>query len=105
MSFGWQLRALINKNLIMMKRNKCVTVCELLYPLILMILVVLIRRAFKINEEIVAFSDSTFITNNATAYVNLENNIQINPFTNQTEIKRINNIPVNYQGFPLRTPL
>lgn len=105
MSFGWQLRALLNKNLIMMKRNKCVTVCELLFPLILMILIVLVRRAFKINEEIVNFSDKDFLANNATAYVNLEDMVQINPVTNQTEIRKINNVPVNYQGFPFRYPL
>lgn len=105
MSFGWQLRALINKNLIMMKRNICVTICELLYPLILMILIVLVRRAFKINEEIVSFSDSAFLANNSTAYINLEDKIQINPLTNKTEITKINNVPINYQGFTLRFPL
>ncbi len=105
MSFGWQLRALLNKNLIMMKRNVCVTICELLYPLILMILVVLVRRAFKINEEIVNFSDATFLANNATAYVNLEDKIQLNPVTTRTEIRKVNNVTVDFQGFPLRYPL
>ncbi len=105
MSFGWQVRALLNKNLIMMKRNKCVTCCELLFPLILMILLVLLRRAFKINEQILNFSDTDFLSNNATAYVNLEDKIQTNLVSNLTEIQKINNVPVNYQGFPLRYPL
>ena len=105
MSFGWQLRALLNKNLIMIKRNKCVTCCELFYPIILMILVVLVRRAFKITEDIINFSDTQFITNNATAYVNLEDKIQLNPISNLTEIAKINNIPVDFQGIPLRYPL
>jgi len=105
MSFGWQLRALLKKNIIMMKRNVCVTICELLYPLILMILLSLVRRAFKINEEIVNFSDVNFLANNSTAYVNLEDKIQINPVTNKTEIRTINNAKVNFQGFPLRYPL
>jgi len=105
MTFSWQLKALLNKNLIMMKRNKCVTCCELIFPLILMILIILVRRAFRIKDEIINFSDVDFITNNSTAYLNLENKIQINPLINSAEIQKINNVAVNYQGFPLRYPL
>lgn len=105
MSLNWQLRALLNKNLIMMKRNKCVTVCELIFPLILMVLVILVRRAFKIKEEIINFTDDQFITNNSTAYVNLENRIQYNPLTNTTDIQKINNVSIAFNGFPLRYPL
>jgi len=105
MSLNWQLRALLNKNLIMMKRNPCVTVCELVFPLILMILVILVRRAFNIKEETINFGDDQFITNNSTAYVNLENRIQYNPITNRTDIIKNNNVSINFNGFPLRYPL
>lgn len=103
MSFTWQLRALLNKNLIMMKRNICVTICELLFPLILMILLVLVRRAFKINEETILFSDN-FINRNTTAYINLEDKV-VTLNNNNTQIKTTNNITENFKGFPIRFPL
>jgi len=45
-----QLKALLKKNLILMKRSCCATTCEIIFPMILMILLVLIRRAVKIEE-------------------------------------------------------
>ena len=45
-----QLKALVRKNLILMKRSCCSTVCEILFPMILMVLLILVRRAVKIDE-------------------------------------------------------
>jgi hypothetical protein len=45
-----QLRALLKKNFILMKRNKCATCCEIFFTIILMIFIVMIRRAVKPEE-------------------------------------------------------
>jgi hypothetical protein len=45
-----QLKALLKKNLILMKRSCCATTCEIIFPMILMILLAMIRRAVKIEE-------------------------------------------------------
>lgn len=47
--FG-QFRALMRKNYILMKRSCCATTCEILFPMLLMILLVLVRRAVSIDE-------------------------------------------------------
>jgi len=70
-----------------------------------MILIILVRRAFKIKEETINISDSEFIINNTTAYVNLEDKVVFNPITNTTDFLKINNVPIDFNGFPLRNPL
>ena len=47
----WKLRALMQKNLNIMKRNVCGTIAEVFFPIILMILVLVIRKAFGIKEH------------------------------------------------------
>jgi hypothetical protein len=105
MSFCWQLKSLMKKNFIMMKRNPCVACCEIFFPLILMIFIALIRRAFTIKETNLNFTDEEFIKNNATAYINLDDKVQINKNTNSSEIQRVGNISLDYEGIPLRYPL
>lgn len=104
MSFSWQLKALLNKQLIMMKRNICVTVLEIIFPLIMMLFIVAIRRAFKVTEETISYTDTQFINYNATAYTNLENKVEILS-SGIGRIQTVNNASVNYQGIPLRYPL
>lgn len=48
----WKLRALMQKNLNIMKRNVCGTIAEVFFPIILMILVLVIRKAFGIKNII-----------------------------------------------------
>lgn len=105
MSFSWQLKALMKKNFIMMRRNPCVACCEVFFPIILMIFVLLIRRAFTVTEENLNYTDEEFIKNNATAYINLDNKVAFNQVTKFTEIQKVNNVPINYEGIPLRYPL
>jgi hypothetical protein len=45
-----QLKALLKKNFILMKRNKCATCCEVFFTIILMIFIVMIRKAVKPEE-------------------------------------------------------
>ena len=45
-----KLRALIKKNLLIMKRNICSTIFEVIFPVALVLLCFVIRQAFKIKE-------------------------------------------------------
>ena len=45
-----KLKALIKKNYLVLKRNKGTTLCEIFFPIGLMILILIIRKAFKIDE-------------------------------------------------------
>ena len=95
----------MKKNFIMMKRNPCVACCEIFFPMILMIFIALIRRAFSINEENLIYTDEQFIEKNATAYVNLDDKVALNPITKVNAIKKNGNVTIDYEGIPLRYPL
>ena len=45
-----KLKALIKKNLLVLKRNKLTTSCEIFFPILLMIIILAIRKAFTIDE-------------------------------------------------------
>ena len=45
-----KLRGLIKKNLLILKRNKITTLCEILFPIILMLLMLEVRNSFIIDE-------------------------------------------------------
>ena len=76
MSNIYHLKALLKKNLIIMKRNIFVTICEVFSPMILMFLVYLLRTAFKIeyltgdDEDYFEFlvKNSTALTNDYNIY-------------------------------------
>ncbi len=51
MGFCSQFRALFRKNLILWRRNLCCSLCELIYPVLLMLLIVAISQASS-NETI-----------------------------------------------------
>jgi hypothetical protein len=70
-----------------------------------MIFIALIRRAFTIKESNINFTDEEFIKNNGTAYINLDDKVQLNKITNFTEIQKIGNSTLEYEGIPLRYPL
>ena len=50
-SSSWKLRALMKKNLLIMKRNPCSTVFEILFPIILLLLCFIIRQAFRLSKH------------------------------------------------------
>ena len=45
-----KLKALIKKNILVLKRNKGTTLCEILFPILLMAIMLIIRKAFVIDE-------------------------------------------------------
>ena len=45
-----KLKALMRKNLLVLKRNKGTTCCEILYPIIIMIILLILRKAFSIDK-------------------------------------------------------
>ena len=50
-SSSWKLRALMKKNLLIMKRNPCSTIFEILFPIILLLLCFAIRRTFRLRKH------------------------------------------------------
>ena len=49
-SSAWKLRALLKKNLLEMKRSIISTLCEIFFPIILMVLIYLLKTVFEINS-------------------------------------------------------
>jgi hypothetical protein len=93
MSKLWQLSALMRKNLILMKRSCCATICEILFPIILMLLLVMVRKAFKVVDyPLSSVSDADYITTNSTALITTEE-IAANPLT------------ATWNGLTIRDPL
>jgi len=70
MSQGWQLKALMKKNYILMKRSCCASICEIFFPVFLMLMIGLIRRSIKKEELVYDGNDSEFLRTNSTALVN-----------------------------------
>ena len=67
------LNALFQKNMKIMRRKCCNTVCEIIFPIILMILVILLRKAFKLNKYY--YSDTTdtdYFASNSSALTSQE---------------------------------
>ena len=50
-SSSWKLRALMKKNLLIMKRNPCSTIFEIFFPIILLLLCYIIRLAFQLRKH------------------------------------------------------
>ena len=78
----WKLRALMQKNLNIMKRNVCGTIAEVFFPIILMILVLVIRKAFSVkkhyfNDE--EKSDEEFTAKRSLAFIDFsQGDLEIN---------------------------
>ena len=94
MSKCWQLGALMKKNLILMKRSCCATCTEILFPIILMILLVLVRRAVKTIEYNTPLEDVSFTLENSTAILE---NIQI--------ISAVQSGSDDWNGLKIRNPM
>ena len=70
-SSSWKLRALMKKNLLIMKRNCCSTIFEILFPIALILLCYVIRQAFQLKKYY--FKDEekdipTYIKNTSSIY-------------------------------------
>jgi hypothetical protein len=65
-----QLKALMKKNWIYAKRNCCSAICEIIFPMILIILIVFIRKAVTATTvEVDPADEQGFFIGNSTAYV------------------------------------
>ena len=61
-SYCWKLRALLKKNIILMKRNIFSTIFEIFFPIVLMVVIIGLRKAFPV--EIFTFDeDEKTLTN------------------------------------------
>lgn len=85
----------MKKNLILMKRNWCSFLCELFFPIILMLLLVSVRSLIKVDEKTFDFPDEVYIRNNSAAFVSSEK---------LTNIKFINNLTL-WNEMTFRNPL
>jgi hypothetical protein len=73
MSNTLQLRALLKKNVILMKRNICSTLCEILFPIILMLVLVAVRNLIKVEENIFNYTDVGYLKNESAALITNKN--------------------------------
>ena len=76
MSKSYQLGALMKKNLILMKRNCFATCCEIFFPIVLMILLVMVRRAITIGDYSEPTDDQLFLYTNSSAYISFSDKQQ-----------------------------
>ena len=72
-SSSWKLRALLKKNLLIMRRNICSSIFEIFFPIALILLCYVIRQAFQLKKYY--FKDEeknipTYITNTSSLYQN-----------------------------------
>ena len=71
-----KLRGLIKKNLLILKRNKVTTICEIFFPIILMILMYFVRDSFLIleyNYDEDEVTTTNFIRRRSVANVEINN--------------------------------
>lgn len=92
-----QLCALFKKNFILMKRNICSSICQILFPIFLFICISLIRRALKIEDITLIGDDNVFFRNNTYIYP-----------TSDRDGRLVNNsnpeLKAQYQGFNILNP-
>jgi len=65
-----QLRALIKKNLVLKKRNIGITICELIFPIVLILIVGIIKKAFPPDILTNIMTDEEFLKTNSTMIIN-----------------------------------
>jgi len=73
-----QLKALLRKNFVLMKRNPFTTACEIFFPIILMILLAITKNLFHVNDSTITMTDEEYLKNNTFFYLS-----PLSPF-NQT---------------------
>ena len=69
-----KLKALIKKNLLVLKRNKGTTICEIIFPIALMLILLIIRKAFSIDKfefDDIEKTTENFIQTKSVANVDL----------------------------------
>ena len=64
-----ELSSLMKKNLILMKRNCFTTVCEILFPIILILILAALKFAFPMSTMTNIMTEAEFLSSNSTAIV------------------------------------
>ena len=88
----FKLKALLKKNVLILKRNCCSTCCELFFPIILIFLLLLIRGAFKVEKVYFNKEEknySLFTTNRAFANIKYDSSNYISNWYDQPTCKKI----------------
>ena len=93
-----QLQALMTKNFILMKRNCCATLCEIFFPIILMILLALVKSIFSTTDIGITESDREYLLSNSSAYPSLNNISGV--FQKNSSINISN---MSFYGLPVKT--
>lgn len=99
MSKCWQLGALMKKNLILMKRSCCATSCEIVFPIILMLLLVAVRRAIAVIEYNEPVVSTSYLRDNSTAIISPEERMRI---LQSAPADRDVKIPLSWNGMTIR---
>jgi len=63
---NWQLKALLTKNLILMRKNVTTTICELLFPVALAILLAIIKLLFPLEVMTNIMTEAEFLDTNSS---------------------------------------
>ena len=82
-SSSWKLRALMQKNLLIMKRNPCSTIFEIFFPIILLLLCFAIRQAFRLRKHYFEKEDQNkdvYYTNTSAYYGSSYHSPPLNQF-------------------------
>lgn len=106
----WQLKALLIKSKLMLKRNKCSTCAELIFPVFLMILLVMVRMAFKVEDklfEVEEKNNQNYFSNHSSYYVDSTkfNEINSNSTFNGFNSTILNQISTQISSSPLMSPI
>ena len=80
-SYAWKLRALLKKNLILMKRNFISTLFEIFFPSIIIVVILVLRQAFSVNTH--SFSEEGDIV----TYIKDKSMTSIDYETHSTEVE------------------
>ena len=94
-SYCWKLKALLKKNLILMKRNILSTLFEIFFPIILMIVIIGLRKAFPV--EIYTFEEEE---KNLTNYIYNKSITTKNPLLSDTNYNQELNSWLGLTTFP-----
>jgi hypothetical protein len=73
MSKIWQLKSLIRKNLIVMKRNIISTILEFIFPIVMIFLLYMMKKTLGVSIYNEPSDDEDFFQTNSTALVDPSN--------------------------------
>ena len=87
-TYTWKLKAMLKKNLLLMKRNIVGTIFEIFFPMIMLIILIALRQAFTIETysyESVETNDDFFLKNKSFSVIN---------YTSSSDIEKWNGLSI-----------